>query len=73
MHQFDSLPDTAIVRVPTVMELFGVSAPTVWRWTKAGQLPQPVRVMGITGWRVGELRAILLNLPENTHNSRGRK
>jgi len=62
MHQFDSLPDAAIVRVPTVMELFGISAPTVWRWTKSGHLPQPVKVMGITGWLVGDLREKLKSL-----------
>jgi predicted DNA-binding transcriptional regulator AlpA len=73
MHQFDSLPDAAIVRVPTVMELFGISAPTVWRWTKSGQLPQPVRVMGVTGWRVGDLRVLLSSLPAKTHTPKGWK
>jgi predicted DNA-binding transcriptional regulator AlpA len=73
MHQFDSLPDSAIVRVPTVMELFGISAPTVWRWTKSGQLPQPVRVMGVTGWRVSDLRAMLSSLTTKADTPEGRK
>ncbi len=73
MHQFDSLPDAANVRIPTVMELFGVSAPTDWRWTKSGQLPQPVRVMGVTGWRVGDLRTMLSSLPTKADTPVGRK
>jgi prophage regulatory protein len=73
MYQFDSLPDSAIVRVTTVMELFGISAPTVWRWTKNGHLPKPVKVMGITGWRVGDLRAMLSSLPSKTDSPGGRK
>jgi predicted DNA-binding transcriptional regulator AlpA len=60
--KFDELPNSALVRLPTVQRLFSISAPTVWRWTKSGQLPQPVRVMGITGWRVGDLRATLAAL-----------
>lgn len=56
MHQFDSLPDSGLVRLPTVAELFGVSAPTVWRWSRTGQLPKPVKIGGVTCWRVGDLR-----------------
>lgn len=57
--KFDELSDGAIVRLPTVQSLFGVSAPTVWRWSKSGLLPSPVKFGGITGWRVSELRTIL--------------
>lgn len=56
LQQFDSLPDTAIVRLPTVRGLYGVSGPTVWRWCKAGRLPPPIKLGGVTGWRVGDLR-----------------
>jgi predicted DNA-binding transcriptional regulator AlpA len=56
---FKHLPDDAIARVRTVGALFACSVPTVWRWTKAGRLPAPLRVGGVTGWRVGDLRKIL--------------
>lgn len=59
MSQFESLPDCAIVRLPVVRELFGVSSPTVWRWSKKGLLPKPIKVSGITGWQVGEVKAAL--------------
>jgi hypothetical protein len=56
---FDTLPDSAIVRLPVVKSLFSISSPTVWRWSKSGQLPKPVRIAGITGWQVGALRKTL--------------
>ena len=31
LANFDKLPDTANVRLPTVKQLYGVSAATVWR------------------------------------------
>ena len=59
LSNFNSLPDDALARVATVRILFDCSVPTVWRWAKTGKLPAPVRVGGITGWRVGDLRKIL--------------
>jgi predicted DNA-binding transcriptional regulator AlpA len=56
---FDELPNSALVRLPAVQALFSISAPTVWRWSKSGELPPPVRVGGVTCWRVGDLRAKL--------------
>jgi predicted DNA-binding transcriptional regulator AlpA len=57
--KFDNLSDHALVRLPVVKSLFGISAPTVWRWSKSGQLPKPIRISGITGWQVGALRKTL--------------
>lgn len=59
MIQFEFLPDCAIVRLPVVRQLFGISSPTVWRWSKNGLLPAPIRVAGITGWQVGAIREAL--------------
>jgi predicted DNA-binding transcriptional regulator AlpA len=59
MNQFESLPDCAIVRLPMVRQLFGISSPTVWRWSKNGLLPTPIRVSGITGWQVGAIKLVL--------------
>jgi predicted DNA-binding transcriptional regulator AlpA len=61
LAQFDSLPDSAHVRLPVVAALNGISDPTVWRWVKAGRLPQPVKLgPNTTGWRVGDLRRALV-------------
>lgn len=59
LQHFDSLPDTATVRLPTVCALFGISGPTVWRWSKNGRLPPPTKRGGVTGWQVGALRRTL--------------
>jgi len=60
LAQFDQLPDSAHVRLPVVAALHGVSAPTVWRWVKAGRLPAPVKTgPNTTAWRVGSLRTDL--------------
>ena len=56
LSSFDSLPDSAHVRVPTVAALYGVSIVTVWRWAKNGSLPAPTKRGGTTAWRVGDLR-----------------
>jgi hypothetical protein len=53
---FDSLPDSASVRLPVTGALFGVSAPTVWRWSRQGILPAPTKRGGVALWNVGELR-----------------
>lgn len=60
LKHFDDLPDSALIRVPTVQALFSVSVVTVWRWTRAGRLPKPIQLSpGCTGWRVGDIRAAM--------------
>jgi len=57
--EFDSLPNTAIVRQKTVVRILGCSDTTVWRLAKRGDL-HPVKLSaGVTGFRVGEIRALL--------------
>ena len=60
LKNFDSLPDSAIVRDKVVAGLFGCSVPTVWRMSSDGRIPKPVRPSRrITGWVVGGLRKVL--------------
>jgi predicted DNA-binding transcriptional regulator AlpA len=59
LKNFSHLPDDAVVRLPIVRALYGVSAPTVWRWSKDGRLPAPIKRGGVTGWQVGALRAAM--------------
>lgn len=60
LKNFDVLPDSAEVRQPVVEAVFGISAASVWRWSRAGLLPKPrKRGMRVTTWNVGELRAAL--------------
>lgn len=59
---FDSLPDEGRVRLPVVRALFGVSSPTIWRWSKNGTLDPPCRIGGVTTWGAGGLRKKLLGV-----------
>ncbi len=59
LQNFDSLPDSAHVRLPVVTGLFACSAATVWRHVKAGILPKPTKLSKrLTAWNVGELRRV---------------
>jgi predicted DNA-binding transcriptional regulator AlpA len=57
LANFDSLPDSAVVRDRVVAGLFGCSKPTVWRMSKDGRIDPPIKVsLRVTGWSVGGLR-----------------
>ncbi len=56
LAHFDSLPMSAYVRLPVMKAMFGVSASTIWRWSRIGALPPPTKISGTTLWRVGEIR-----------------
>lgn len=56
LQHFDSLPDSAEVRIPVVAALYGCSVPTVWRRVRQGLIPEPIRRRGITSFGVGDLR-----------------
>ena len=57
---FDSLPDSAFVRVSTVSALRDCSNATTWRHVQQGLIPAPRKIgPRITAWNVGELRACL--------------
>jgi predicted DNA-binding transcriptional regulator AlpA len=65
LADFDRLPDSAFVRLPTVSNLFACHPCTVWRRVKGGTLPRPVKLgPQSTAWRVGDLRAALAALAE---------
>ena len=57
---FDQLPNSANVRLPIVMALYGISPATVWRNVKIGNIPKPNKLTArTTVWNVGELRVAL--------------
>lgn len=63
IHEFDALPDTALVQLPVVLSLFGCSDETIRRRVKAGAFPTPVRFGSrAVRWRVGDLREALNGL-----------
>ena len=60
LKNFDSLPDSASVRLPVVKALKACSSATIWRMVARGDLPSPRKLsQRITAWNVGELRKAL--------------
>ncbi len=60
LANFNVLPDSALIDVALVALLFDCSTNTVWRRSKVGILPAPIRVSPQqTRWRVGEIRQAL--------------
>ena len=60
LQNFDQLPNSANVRLPVVMALYGISPATVWRNVKNGYIPKPYKLTArTTVWNVGELRNAL--------------
>lgn len=63
LKNFDSLPDSANVRLPVVQALLACSHATVWRMVKRGTLPEPKKLSErVTAWNVGDLRKSLLSI-----------
>ena len=53
-----------ILRTRQVMELLGVGRTTLWRWSRKGIIPKPVRLgPRAVGWRADELQDWLDRLP----------
>jgi len=60
LSSFDQLPDSANVRLPVVMRLYGISSASVWRGVKAGTIPKPRKLTPrTTAWLVRDLRQAL--------------
>ena len=60
LRDFDQLPDSAHVRLPTVQSLYACSSASVWRGVLAGRIPSPHKLSPrTTCWNVGELKKAL--------------
>jgi predicted DNA-binding transcriptional regulator AlpA len=55
----DSYPNSAMVRLPVVKGLLGVSGATVWRMVKANQLKAYRLTQRTTTFNLGEIRALV--------------
>jgi predicted DNA-binding transcriptional regulator AlpA len=60
LKYFDSLPDSAYIRLRILCSLRGESAATIWRRVAAGAIPPPKKLgPNVTAWNVGQLRAAM--------------
>ena len=58
---FDFLPDSAHIRVTTMMIIYGCSESTIWRSVRKGLIPKPKKLTPrTTVWNVGEVRKTLV-------------
>jgi predicted DNA-binding transcriptional regulator AlpA len=57
---FDQLPDSAYIRLPVMIGLFGLSAASIWRGVKNHSIPSPVKLTErTTAWNVRLVREAL--------------
>ena len=62
LRNFNFLPDNSLVRLPTLMALYGLSKSTILREIKRGNLPKPIRLsLRTTAWKVKDIRGNLNN------------
>ncbi len=60
LRDFDQLPDSAYIRLPVMIGLFGVSAASIWRGVKNKTIPAPVKLtQRTTAWSVRLVRQAL--------------
>lgn len=65
LKNFDSLPDSAYVRLPIVQALYACSPASIWRGVKAKRIPAPHKLSPrTTGWLVSDLRMALAQIHE---------
>jgi len=51
-----SLPRDRIMRPREVMQMLGLSLPTIWRMRRRGEFPEPLRLSpGAVGWRASTI------------------
>lgn len=60
LKNFDNLPDSAYIRLPVMIGLYGISAASIWRGVKNQTIPKPVKLTErTTAWSVRLVRESL--------------
>ena len=55
----DAVRGLTFIDVRTLAGMLGVDRSTVWRKAAAGLLPRPIKVAGLTRWRLADVEAAL--------------
>ena len=56
----DSLPDSALLRLPAILAALPIGRSTWFGWVQSGYAPQPIRIGArAVAWKVGEIRAFM--------------
>jgi len=57
LRNFQYLPNDSMVRLPTLMALYGLSKSTILREIKKGNIPFPIKLTPrTTAWKVDDVR-----------------
>ena len=65
LANFDQLPDSAYIRLPVMIGLFGISAASIWRGVKNQSIPKPIKLTErTTAWNVLLVREALASKVE---------
>jgi len=57
LRNFQYLPNDSMVRLPTLMALYGLSKSTILREIKKGNIPFPIKLTArTTAWKVDDVR-----------------
>ncbi|MFA7605307.1 MAG: transcriptional regulator [Rhodocyclaceae bacterium] len=63
LKAFDTLPDSAMVDIKTVAGVLGRSPSSIWRDSRLGRMPRPLKTgPACTRWNVGAIRRHLNSL-----------
>jgi len=63
----DTLPDSALLRLPPILALCQCGRSTWFLWVKSGHAPAPVRIgPRAVAWKVGEIRTFLAGRARTT-------
>lgn len=57
------------LNVTNVSERYQVSTATIWRWSREGGLPLPIKLNGTTRWRLSDLRTWEARQTDKTVNT----
>ncbi len=58
------LPQTGFLRLPGVLQLIPVARSTWWEGVRTGRFPAPVKIGGVTAWRVEDIHALIARISD---------
>ena len=55
-----SWPRQRLLSVKDVALLLGCGTSTIWRWARNGVLPRPLRIAGVSRWKIEDVLSIVI-------------
>lgn len=61
----NGLPETGLKRASEILPFLPFGKTTLWKWSKDGRFPKPIRIGAITCWRCEDIHAWFLAQAKN--------